>query len=117
LIRIISSSRVVGFVAAVCLSIGCSKQAEGERCDPANASLDCEPGLICRDATDLGLGAEGDLRGAALCCPPADGTTPSVDVCRGEAVLPQELPPDTEEPPPAEPVLDAGATPDATPAP
>lgn len=110
-------SHVFGFVAAICLSIGCGKQAEGERCDLANASLDCEPGLVCRDASDLGLGAEGDLQRSALCCPPADGTTPTVDVCRGEATLPQEeSPPQTEEPPP-ETVLDAGVTPDATPAP
>jgi hypothetical protein len=112
LIRIISSPRVFGLLAAVCLSIGCDKQGEGERCELANASLDCESGLACRDATELGLGSQGDLRGAALCCPPPDGTEPTVDVCRGEAVLPDE----PGEPPaelPPEVLPDAGAPADA----
>jgi hypothetical protein len=93
-------------VAAVALIIGCSKQGEGERCDPANASLDCESGLVCRDASDLGLGSESDLIGAALCCPPDGSDTATLDVCRGGAVLP---PDEGETPPPEpEPTVDAG---------
>jgi hypothetical protein len=109
--RIISSSRIGGFLAALCLSVGCGKQAEGERCDPANGSLDCDTGLVCRNAADLGLGAE---TGAALCCPPAGGTTPSVDVCRGDAVLPEEPVGPQPEPEPA-PVVDGGPASDAAP--
>ncbi len=95
--------------------MGCSKQGEGERCDPANASLDCESGLVCRDASDLGLGSESDLIGAALCCPPDGSDTATLDVCRGGAVLPpdeNETPPEPEPEP--EPTVDAGGvTPDA----
>jgi hypothetical protein len=115
--RIITSSRIAVSLAALCFTLGCGKQGEGERCDPANGSLDCDTGLVCRDATELGLGAQGDLRGAALCCPPADGTTPSVDVCRGEAVLPGEDEAAAQPPPAQEPVVDAGSASDAAPAP
>jgi hypothetical protein len=104
-------SRGAALVVAVILGIGCSKQGEGERCDPANASLDCESGLVCRDASDLGLGSESDLVGAALCCPPDGSDTATLDVCRGGAVLPpDEGTPEAPAPEP-EPTVDAGVVP------
>lgn len=111
----ITLPRVLSLVAAIALGIGCSKQGEGERCDPANASLDCESGLVCRDASDLGLGSESDLIGAALCCPPDGSDTATLDVCRGGAVLPpdEQAPPEEEPEPEPEPTVDAGASPDA----
>jgi hypothetical protein len=43
------------------LSVGCSKQGEGERCDRAAAGdTDCEDGLVC---TNVGMNED-------RCCPP-----------------------------------------------
>jgi hypothetical protein len=107
--RNVTLPRVLAFVAAVVLGIGCSKQGEGERCDPANANLDCESGLVCRDASDLGLGSESDLSGAALCCPPDGSGTATLDVCRGGAVVPpDDGAPEPEPTPTPTPTADAG---------
>lgn len=47
------------------LSVGCSKQSEGERCDRTNAGdTDCEDGLVC---TNVGMNED-------RCCPP-DGAS------------------------------------------
>ncbi len=81
------SVRAVLFVVSLA---ACSKQAEGERCDPNSGNLDCEQGLICRtgDQLSVAVGA-----GAGLCCPP-DGFIPEEDACRAGAVLPEEpMPP------------------------
>ena len=55
------------------LSVGCSKQGEGERCDSTAAGdTDCEDGLVC---TNVGVGTKEDR-----CCPP-DGATPGDSRC------------------------------------
>ena len=69
--------------------VGCSKQAEGERCDTNNGSLDCETGLVCRSASQLSL--PGNTVGFALCCP-IDGIIPNEDACRAGATQPPEEP-------------------------
>lgn len=69
---------------ALCCS-ACGRQSEGERCDPNNASLDCDEGLECKLASELNI--EG--RGVGLCCPP-DGVTPNVNACLTNATLPEE---------------------------
>jgi hypothetical protein len=82
------------------LAIACSKQGEGERCDPNSGSLDCETGLICRPGDQLSIVG----RGVALCCPP-DDVQPSVSACQAGAVLPPE--PDAGTLLPAVPGVDA----------
>jgi hypothetical protein len=67
------------------LAIACSKQGEGERCDPNSGSLDCESGLVCRTADQLNIVATG----VGLCCPP-DGVQSAVSACQAGAVLPRE---------------------------
>jgi hypothetical protein len=96
---------LLGTLACVALLAACSKQSEGERCDPSSGRLDCETGLVCRSADQLSI--QGGA-GVGLCCPP-DGVEPSVTACRAGADLPDEPPP--EEPLPsgdAGPVGDAG---------
>jgi hypothetical protein len=69
------------------LAIACSKQAEGERCDPNSQSLDCDTGLICRPGEQLNIvGA-----GIGLCCPP-DGVPSTVSACQAGAELPEDMP-------------------------
>lgn len=87
------------FAALACALIltACGKQGEGERCDLNSGSYDCETGLVCRSADQLGLQGVG---GWALCCPP-DGVQPSVNACRAGAELPRDDDPVT--PPPAGP--------------
>lgn len=104
----------------MCLAIaGCSKQGEGQRCDPNNSDLDCESNLVCKGEAQLSL--EGQTRGVGLCCPPVTDLT-TVEACRATMTLPPE--PDAglveETPAPVEPspTPDAGSQPDAaTPAP
>lgn len=75
--------------AALCAALvcACSEQGEGERCDTNNGHYDCEPGLVCRTLESLNI--EGEVPGAALCCPP-DGVPPSVDSCRATSTIPNE---------------------------
>jgi hypothetical protein len=70
--------------------LACSKQGEGERCDPNSGNLDCETGLACRSGEQLNIGFG---TGFALCCPP-EGVPPTVDACRAGANLPVEPRPD-----------------------
>jgi hypothetical protein len=108
------SSRAAGLGLLLCLALGwgCSKQGEGERCDIANADLDCETGLVCLGETQLSIKG----RGVALCCPQFAANT-TVDACRATASLPAEPDAGLMLPTP-EPVVDAGELPpDATPAP
>lgn len=96
-------------LAALLLGTGCSKQAEGERCDINNGNLDCETGLVCAGEEEISITG----RGVGLCCPI---TNPTVDACRADTSFPPEpdagLPP---APPPPAPAPDAGgaSTPDA----
>ena len=92
-------SPLLRFVPLACALIltACGKQGEGERCDinsGINGSLDCEVGLICRSADQIGLPGQ---VGWALCCPPED-VEPSVNACRAGAQLPMDMTP-TEPPP------------------
>lgn len=80
-------THLFGALLGVSLAIACSKQGEGERCDPNSASLDCDTGLICRTADQLSI-ATGQ-RGVALCCPP-DDVAPSVNACSAGARLPDD---------------------------
>lgn len=50
--------------------LACSKQSEGERCELANADADCESGLLCTSARDLGA-----PDGVDRCCPPGKSAT------------------------------------------
>jgi hypothetical protein len=96
-------THLFGALLGASLAIACSKQGEGERCDPNSGSPDCETGLICRTADQLSI-ATGQ-RGVALCCPP-DDVVPSVNACSAGAVLPLE---EREEQPAAPaPAADAG---------
>ena len=81
------------FVATLCLLSGCGKQGEGERCDRNNGGLDCENGLVCKDYTELGAGSEGDLLGAALCCPDNQAQARTT-VCGGTPNLPDDMVPE-----------------------
>lgn len=55
-------------------TLGCSRQAEGERCDTNNNNEDCESGLQCTPLRTLGRGTLG-----AVCCPDDD---PSAEICQ-----------------------------------
>lgn len=82
-----SASHLIGAIAFALLATACSKQGEGERCDPNSGSLDCESGLICRSADQLNITEQ--ARGVALCCPPV-GVAPSVNACSAGADLPPD---------------------------
>ncbi|HET9933987.1 MAG TPA: hypothetical protein VFQ35_24960, partial [Polyangiaceae bacterium] len=59
----IKSALTLLFATAVTLSlsVGCSKQGEGERCDHTNAGdTDCEDGLVCTNVAP----------NQDRCCPP-----------------------------------------------
>jgi hypothetical protein len=66
-------------VFALALNTSCAQQQEGERCDYNNGisggDSDCNDGLQCYRAQDLGAGTESDI-----CCP-ADRTTATVAPC------------------------------------
>jgi hypothetical protein len=81
-------------LAVLLLGIGCSKQAEGERCDQNNGPLDCEAGLTCLGEEQLSITGTG----VALCCP-LPPIAPTVDACRANSGIPDE---------PETPVVDAG---------
>jgi hypothetical protein len=73
-IRLLTRTALV-FSAAAALSAGCSRQAEGERCDAEWAGdQDCDSGLVCKACGEL------DDHIVDRCCP-ADGTF-SVAECR-----------------------------------
>ena len=99
-----SRVRALGALALLLLGLGCSKQAEGERCDQNNGDLDCESGLLCVGEEQISITGTG----FALCCPV---TNPTVDACRANTGLAPE--PDAGLPPLPEPtpVSDAGSTP------
>jgi len=92
-------THLFGALLGASLAIACSKQGEGERCDPNSGSLDCDTGLICRTADQLSIVG----RGVALCCPP-DDVVPTVNACSAGAVLPDE----EEQPTEPAPTPDAG---------
>ena len=66
-------------VGALALTTSCSQQQEGQRCDANNGisggDSDCNGGLICWTAKDLGAGTESDI-----CCP-ADRSQSTVAPC------------------------------------
>jgi hypothetical protein len=95
-----SASHLIGAIALALLATACSKQGEGERCDPNSGSLDCESGLICRSADQLNITEQ--ARGVALCCPPV-GVAPSVNACSAGADLPPD--PNASTPDAAAPVV------------
>ena len=97
----------------VCLAFGCSKQGQGERCDPNNSNLDCEGDLVCKGDTQLTL--TGNTRGVGLCCPPVSNDN-TVEACRATFMLPVEPDAGRREEAPAAPAAttpDAGTQPDA----
>jgi hypothetical protein len=98
-----SASHLIGAIALALLATACSKQGEGERCDPNSGSLDCESGLICRSADQLSIT---QTRGVALCCPP-DGVLPSVNACSAGAELPDPPAPGPGTPDAAAPAAPA----------
>jgi hypothetical protein len=66
---------------AVALSLvaaapGCSRQAEGDRCDSQNGNADCEDGLVCRTAGSLNAPSD-------VCCPATGEATTTA--CRGQS--------------------------------
>ncbi len=66
---------------AVALSLvaaapGCSRQAEGDRCDSQNGNADCEDGLVCRTAGSLNAPSD-------VCCPSTGEATTTA--CRGQS--------------------------------
>jgi hypothetical protein len=69
---------LLGLVPAVFFAVpACSNQAEGERCETRSengGNDDCQDGLICWKASDLGTNAD-------LCCPP-DRSRATVAACR-----------------------------------
>lgn len=106
-----SPSRVrqsaLGCVLGALLALGCSKQAEGERCDTNNNNEDCESGLQCTPLRTLGRGTVG-----AVCCPDND---PSVEICQRLELDEFEddetnTPTDPEPEPTASQSTDSGAT-------
>jgi hypothetical protein len=77
--RVWQSAATLLFATAVSLSlsVGCSKQGEGERCDRAKAGdSDCEDGLKC-DKVD----------GQDRCCPPP-GAPISDSRCQSTGIIP-----------------------------
>jgi hypothetical protein len=95
--------QALSLLTVLLFGIGCSKQAEGERCDLNNGALgDCEVGLACVGEEQLSITGTR----VALCCP-IPPTAPTVDACRANTALPEE---------PVTPVVDAGGqTPVTTP--
>jgi hypothetical protein len=63
-------------LASVVFAPGCSRQAEGERCDTANGDSDCDDGLKCTSQNKLQSPGMSDR-----CCDP-DGTTFSDSRCQ-----------------------------------
>lgn len=72
--RLLARTALV-FTAAAALSAGCTRQAEGERCDFEWAGdQDCESGLVCKACGEL-------LDNTVDRCCPADGTFSATE-CR-----------------------------------
>lgn len=93
---------VVGGLIAI--SIACSNQGEGERCEEANDNQDCKDGLVCTAPSRLN-GSD-----SARCCPslPEQATHP---VCQIPVSIAQDAatPPDTGPPPVGDAEADADA--------
>jgi hypothetical protein len=71
--------RSLGVVVALSLVVaapGCSRQAEGDRCDSQNGNADCEDGLVCRTAGSLNAPSD-------VCCPATGDATTAA--CRGQS--------------------------------
>jgi hypothetical protein len=62
------------------LSLSCSRQAEGERCDTRNGNLDCESGLVCVSAAKLN-----SIEVGGVCC--RSGGERGTEVCLGSTGL------------------------------
>lgn len=97
--------RPLGIVAALFLiaaAPGCSRQAEGDRCDSQNGNADCEDGLVCRTAGSLNAPSD-------VCCPATGEATTAA--CRGQSQAGLDAGiPDTGAPQPDAATTDAGAT-------
>jgi hypothetical protein len=63
-------------LAAPALTVACSNQAEGERCDRNNEDEDCQEGLICKSSQELGGSAD-------ICCPKEEGASEIAACIRG----------------------------------
>ncbi len=71
--------RSLGVVIALSLvaaAPGCSRQAEGDRCDSQNGNADCEDGRVCRTAGSLNAPSD-------VCCPATGEATTAA--CRGQS--------------------------------
>lgn len=71
-------------LGALLWPVGCSSQAEGQRCDTTNGNDDCESGLECIRVSEL-KGAK--TSEGALCCP-HDPLAATVEACLRVGVLP-----------------------------
>ncbi len=89
---------------------GCRSQSEGQRCDTANGSADCEEGLVCIDKGSY-----------PFCCPPP-GQPISAAICNAGTPQPEagptedagaEAAPDTAPPPDGGADVNGEAMPDA----
>ncbi len=59
-------------ITASLFGVGCSRQAEGERCSLENGNIDCEGSLVCTDHNKLRKGPED---GVDRCCPEELGSS------------------------------------------
>ncbi len=94
---IVTLATVAGWIALA----ACSNQGEGERCQVANNSDDCQDGLICIEARNLPQG----YNNADRCCPP-DRTKATHPAC---AALQSQIAGDSAPPPDTGPVADTGS--------
>jgi hypothetical protein len=82
----------IGALLAAALAPGCTTHGEGGRCDPANINqttnlnADCDSNLVCTSGTVLSLPEGGTVTGW-VCCP-ADRSTATTDICRGNPISP-----------------------------
>src|SRR4051794_20994027 len=76
--RPIHALAVIGLLALLPLgNPGCNKYGEGEPCSHLNDNIDgtsndCDDGLVCTRAQDLG-----NCNNSDICCPPAGATNPA----------------------------------------
>lgn len=81
----------IGAALAIALAPGCTTHGEGGRCDPANTNAsggyaDCDSNLVCTPGQVLSLPEGGTVQGN-ICCP-ADRSTATTDICRGNPISP-----------------------------
>ena len=73
------------------LFAACSNQAEGQRCDPRFGNDDCQDGLVCKRASELGGVYD-------ICCPAAGANVVecrrSISVDGGDTPAPDATAPD-----------------------